>query len=1001
MNNKNFVISIGGGVSLGFLALLMSPMQAHAFDGVEGNEGLNSTLESVWDGVPEHLQGKIKPPIMRFTDKDGKRQSWYHGIGGNLMFRTNYHGVVYYSPVPPKQLEYMTSMRTYFYDFENFNNRNVGGGYAERYDKSYPNFKTKSTVLNQTNRESLRAPNYYNQYNEYRGVSGEWRHLGYTQFGSPVENPYFPADIFTGETPGSYPWDLFPYNLGSKWLPDGPSEWDKTDNKDFFAQKINAIKRLLDQEPSMKYKNPNPYYWADRLSLTSDPEAEMAVFNGTREGGRKYRTLTVKSDESKNLRITDYTVLDDNGNVVGTYTRRDGVDNGSSQSFRKLIRGEKYRIVVRVKNDSQQETTLKPTKLDIGYSLSSTTANKGWNDWETTLPQEKTLVPGESATFTYDNFVVPLNSKKYIGLTGNINKDHFFAGDNTNPNDDDANLVLPVEGSGNMNAENITLIDRNGNEVAKPIPGEDYKIKYKFKYQGVDIREAVYRDEGFCEAHNDSGACISWGTREVFDHYYYPEVNIDAYYTINRKLPKGESDALNGHLTQRMQLRNGTTFEFITPEYTTYEVPIIDTSIRMSLENNYDYANIDKDDDTSRKKWHSFYNYKVKNVEVLPKTERPTEAGYQTFAVKFDVVNEVPDEVNDFEKDVQIGVTVNGDRHVFTEHLGIGENKNIVKEVKVWVDPKTTSKVDAQVYVNLDKNAWEEDLSTQADNKGDSATTVRDSGTAGAKIEQPLNPFDKACALGKNTKNTWNQFYELHGWSGQLKRYSANGKSYEFYKYSAGNTQRTNVPQQEEYKINKVLFKSKLTEDLKLGSSKDGWVDLAKGEVGKIKAGYGYELKVDVDYNTNAFETEPQPWVSNGSGQWVRPKHVEPNIPNELYVKTPDGKILSVSGVHGTNKGLDVKRTGDRNKVSMTYTIKPKDTLGIKKTPKIYVDPNTKDGTYKLQVFTPEINGIPTKSRLEGNTLASIENLLCDNLTDLKIEVAGSSTDDLKGHIVQ
>ncbi|MDX5808782.1 hypothetical protein [Bacillus cereus group sp. BfR-BA-02730] len=1000
MKNKNIAIGVGG-LSLGLITLLTNPIQTHAFDGVGGDESFNSTLETVWDGVPEHLKGQIKPPMMRFTEKDGNRKAWYDRNNENILFRTNYNGIVYYSPVPPKQLEYMTTMRSYFYVMENFKDRNIQGGYSERLDLSYPNFKTKSTALNQTSREALGAPHYYNEYNEYRGKSGEWRHLGYTQFGSSVENPYFPPDYFSGETPGSYKWDLFPYNLGSKWLPQGPTVWDVSDNDKYFPKKINAIKKLLEQEPSMRYKNPNPYYWADRLSLTSDPEAEMAVFKGTREGGRKYRTLTVKSDESKNLRITDYTVLDENGNVVGTYTRRDGVDIGSSQSFRKLIKGEKYRIVVRVKNDSQQETTLNPTKLDIGYSLSSTTANKGWNDWQTTLPQEKTLVPGESATFTYDNFVVPLNSKKYIGLTGNVNKDHFFAGDNTNPNDDDANLVLPVEGTGNMNAENITLIDRNGNEVAKPIPGEDYKIKYKFKYQGIDIREAVYRDEGFCEAHNDSGACISWGTREVFDHYYYPDVNIDAYYTINRKLPKGETDAINGHLTKRMQLRNGTTFEFITPEYTTYEVPIIDTSIRMSLENNYDYANIDKDDDTSRKKWHSFYNYKVKNVEVLPKTERPTEAGYQTFAVKFDVVNEVPDEVNDFEKDVQIGVTVNGDKHVFTEHLGIGENKNIVKEVKVWVDPKTTSKVDAQVYVNLDKNAWEEDLSTQADNKGDSATTVRDSGTAGAKIEQPLNPFDKACALGKNTRNTWNQFYELHGWSGQLKRYSANGKSYEFYKYSAGNTQRTNVQQQEEYKINKVLFKSKLTEDLKLGSSKDGWVDLAKGEVGKIKAGYGYELKVDVDYNTNAFETEPQPWVSNGSGQWVRPKHVEPNIPNELYVKTPDGKILSVSGVHGTNKGLDVKRTGDRNKVSMTYSIKPKDTLGIKKTPKIYVDPNTKDGTYKLQVFTPEINGIPTKSKLEGNTLTSVGNMLCDNLTDLKIEIAGSSTDDLKGHIVQ
>ncbi|HHT7109979.1 TPA: hypothetical protein ACTZ3L_000059 [Bacillus cereus] len=83
------------------------------------------------------------------------------------------------------------------------------------------------------------------------------------------------------------------------------------------------------------------------------------------------------------------------------------------------------------------------------------------------------------------------------------------------------------------------------------------------------------------------------------------------------------------------------------------------------------------------------------------------------------------------------------------------------------------------------------------------------------------------------------------------------------------------------------------------------------------------------------------------------------------------------------------------------YTITFKDTIGIKKIPKIYVDPNTKDGTYKIQVFTPSINGLPTKSNMVGNELTSVGNMLCDNLTDLKLEVTGSATDDLKGHIVQ
>ncbi|WP_396027116.1 Athe_2463 domain-containing protein, partial [Bacillus cereus group sp. BfR-BA-01318] len=249
--NRNFVLGVGG--ALGLLEL-MNPMQAYAFDNLDNIT--NEVLEPVWSNVPEHLRGKIKPPIMKFTDKDRYRKEWYESRGANLLFRTNYNGITYYSPVPPKQLEHMTSMRSYYNVLENYADRNINGGYSERYDRSYPNFKTKSTVLNQTNRESLRAANYYNEYGEYRGVSGEWRYLGYTQYGNSVENPYFPADIFSEATPATYQWDLHPYNLGSKWLPEGPSPWDKEDMENLYPKKIQAIKRLLDQEPSMKYKNP-------------------------------------------------------------------------------------------------------------------------------------------------------------------------------------------------------------------------------------------------------------------------------------------------------------------------------------------------------------------------------------------------------------------------------------------------------------------------------------------------------------------------------------------------------------------------------------------------------------------------------------------------------------------------------------------------------------------------------------------------------------------------
>ncbi|WP_242321519.1 hypothetical protein, partial [Bacillus cereus group sp. BfR-BA-01312] len=79
--NRNFAIGVGG--ALGLLGLT-NPMQAHAIKNI--NDATNGTLEEVWDGVPKHLQGKIDPPMMRFTDKDGHRKEWYEGRGANLLF---------------------------------------------------------------------------------------------------------------------------------------------------------------------------------------------------------------------------------------------------------------------------------------------------------------------------------------------------------------------------------------------------------------------------------------------------------------------------------------------------------------------------------------------------------------------------------------------------------------------------------------------------------------------------------------------------------------------------------------------------------------------------------------------------------------------------------------------------------------------------------------------------------------------------------------------------
>ena len=63
--------------------------------------------------------------------------------------------------------------------------------------------------------------------------------------------------------------------------------------------------------------------------------------------------------------------------------------------------------------------------------------------------------------------------------------------------------------------------------------------------------------------------------------------------------------------------------------------------------------------------------------------------------------------------------------------------------------------------------------------------------------------------------------------------------------------------------ITHIFFRSKLTKDLAGGG--DGWVDVltAPGREGKIKAGYGFELKLQTNYNTNNY------WGAPHSSSWT------------------------------------------------------------------------------------------------------------------------------------
>ena|GEM_PF-5926927 len=988
--NKKKIISKSLAIlSLSVLSLSLFSIKANAL----GSLPVGSSGGSKLDAVSVPTNGFILRK--QFNNLGQTQKNWYQSGGRtNLVFYSSYKGFTFYSPVPlPADAPYSTN-RSYGQMYENANKTTSVPASWTLVDKSYPNLKKYSAPANDVSLNNLsQGMGITNTYAPYKGVNGEWRYLGYSSFGNEIVNPYFPSDNSVNYTTGNYPYDTNPW-VSSLACPGGKSIWDYTTDNITYEQKLDAIYQLLQQQPTMRAKSTDLNYWANRLSLRTDPIVTSAVFVGTRNNHNQYRAVSVIS-KANNLRVTSEVVKDKaTGAIIGSYTRNSTDPNNFNPTTYvadKLKVGNEYTVTVQVKNMSDKATITNPSVIDVGTgtgsAYNSNTLDFSDNQYKANVTLNSVYSAGETKTFTWD-LAIPEDAGSGMRVTALIDQIHNENGDNTDPNDDTANIPFQITGGGgNFGIKSIKLVDKNGVEQDKATPGEDYKIRYYVHYTGEDVKIPIYRTEYYSYTGADGQSHTSSYT--VFDHWYYPVEYLPLYSTIYRNIPPVYSyaDVRSTTIDDYDTVVNGKTYIYTTSTYQTYEVPVIKTTASLS---SY-MTSIEKDptsanpsDNSLSAEWHEIYDLSVNNVKVLPITETPYTAGYQTFAVQFDINSKAPSWLNTYEKDASVVVALGNQTTPIKVHLTKGSNTLITQEMKVWVDPKAQKQLTATVTMNYDKMTWEEDVLSP---KNDQASAV-------ANIVPPYDPHNGAPV--QNTTNSWTENYNIHNWTGVHKVYTdVGGRTHSFNQYSSVGNNPQSKAQNESYKITSIKFRSKLTTDTQQGANKDGWVELTNpGVVGMIKAGYGYELKISVNYNTNAF-IQPTfnvygTYMENGN--WVRPYNVTPNLPDQLFVRTPDGQILSVDGYSNTNAGLDYSKSGDmKTNETWVYTIKSKDTLGIKSVPKIFIDENTKDGVYNLQVFTPMINGVPTKT--SGSPL-------CDSKT-VQIKIQGSDTDDLKSHITQ
>ena len=863
---------------------------------------------------------------------------------------------------------------------------------------------------------SIAPTNYRKTYK-----NTEWRYLGYNMDGNPIENPYFQPDaLFPDQhnlgTSRLVSGNIHNRNVASGSIPyvakyvdeDGVLREKRVvvttefDESEFRYDKLDAIKRLINIDPSLR--NPNVYYqnssrefnkwtlstntntlaaqWAEILSLQSHPVYESPLFKGW-NGAGYYASAVAPAhpdiDKSVDLGVLSIKVTEGDGTIVG-YGWRTNTYAWKYKQYKNISPNRTYNIEYAVRNHGDADSTINPTSLVTGFAINDNVSNNPASefypnnnaDLTKTLSQDVTVKANSTIIYTR-KVVTPTNLRNGWQVTAYIPSS--LESDNSRTDNDAGHIIFKNIELADVAAHEIKFVDINGNETDKIIPGNDYKIKLSYKYTGPTLD----RYSGYTCRHED-------GTSHWVDTSDPP---IDLYFSadVERYYPQTlTSDSKKYNFSKTgIWPENGEIFTFYT-DYITFEQPKV--TVTSSVSGEVTWVNSNSENDALEKTYNDIYNYKVENLKILNGTMYPLKNGNINVGISYDIVLEAPTH-NTKEFDVETEINLNGKKVYVTDHVKNGRT-SITRNVTMNVNALTSgsSNYPISVKTNSNKKKWEKDLSSQSDN----------SKTAYLTVKAPIKPSD-IFGMSKNEGKSWSKTHSKNTYYGLKKTYSSFlSKSFSFYNYGRGTKSIETKGYSDSYKIEKVLFKSKFTTDKKYGSN--GWVDLlnpSQKNLAKIKAGYGYELEIIVAYKTNALSTQPKETryvnASQSSGTTVSNLNTPANINNDIYVRTSDGKILSATGANGTIQAFNssvISQTDDV--IRIKYTMKTKSLNNKVEPMKILISEDAKDGTYKLDIATPLSNGV-------GITGESRSNILSKESVYFKVQ--GSMLDDAIDSIVQ
>ena len=561
------------------------------------------------------------------------------------------------------------------------------------------------------------------------------------------------------------------------------------------------------------------------------------------------------------------------------------------------------------------------------------------------------------------------------------------------------------------------------------IPGHEYRLVYNIFYNGESIWEYTWIppvQDNPSTTNVDEYRAGYWGNATRVKYKVPINYTVEKYSGGIREVDKLSTSGY-GHLVEdydQLNVKDIPIYPNVMVGYYVdifrYQHPYVKTTFSINSSIN-PRINTNKNNDTFTITHTDNFDISVSkgSLKVTPSTTFVSGKEKVNYNVTYNANLSTPDYVKleHYETVVNTAININGQTYYVKDHLLKGTTyNNFITHTIENVSVPSSGNVSVSVNMNYDQKSYES--SDFSNNIATTTVTLKkvknpSTGSISDKVGTPdtlnSNNAGKGGDANNNClvprlRNTWTTTHGKVSWNSTPITYNkiSNGASvtYREYKTSYKNTSEATVSYEEQFGIKNIYFRSKYTKDKNYGN--DGWVDLlnaSQKDLAIIQAGYGFELKVITNYSTDAFTKKTwSVWNDGVSGTRVSNMNTKANYGMEdIFVELPGTtstrKILSSSGYEGTTLGLVASKKVSGDTVTWTYTVKPKVTMGVKETPKIFIPEDMKDGDYTLKIYTPPVPGV-------GSINKKTYSAMCDR-KEVKIKVRGSAMNDLNSHSTQ